>query len=297
MKTKSLLVAVAMILLACQPKKESLIENELSCATLDLCMPPPASSAPIMETVKFVPPNINDDAVEETSKPSVTNNDLTKNNKIIKDGSIAIKVKHVETAKKYMDAIVKAHHGYYENESFENNYSSLSYTLKVRVSSKQFNSFLKASENGEGEITNKNINARDVTEEYVDGETRLNSKRLFRARYNQLLEKALKVDDIMAIEENIRALQEEIESQEGHLKFLDDQVNYSTLEITLYSEKDIAKPIVVKETFLSRVKASLGSGWDMLVSLALWCVTQWPWYIPIVLLIVLIKRYIKKRKK
>ena len=258
---------------------------------------PACASPPIIETVKFVPPNINDDAVEETSKPSATTNSLTKNKKIIKDGSIAIKVKHVEKAKKYMDAIVKAHHGYYENESFENNYSSLSYNLKVRVPSKQFDSFLKASENGEGEITSKNINARDVTEEYVDGETRLNSKRLFRTRYNQLLEKAMKVADIMAIEENIRALQEEIESQEGHLKLLDDQVSYSTLEITLFYEKDIAKPTVVKETFLSRTKTSLGSGWDMLVGLALWCITQWPWYIPIVLLIILIKRYIKKRKK
>ena len=165
MKTKSLLVAIAMLLLACQPKKESLIENKISSAISDYSSEstPACASPPVLETVKFVPPNIHDDAAEETSKPSATNNGLTtKNKKIIKDGSIAIKVKHVENAKKYMDAIVKAHHGYYENESFENNYSSLSYNLKVRVPSKQFDSFLKASENGEGEITSKNINARDV---------------------------------------------------------------------------------------------------------------------------------------
>ena len=77
----------------------------------------------------------------------------------------------------------------------------------MRVPSKNFEALLKASEKAEREITNKNINARDVTEEYVDGETRLKSKKLFRTRYNQLLEKAVKVDDILAIEENIRVLQ------------------------------------------------------------------------------------------
>ena len=295
MKTKSLLVAVAMLLLACQPKKETEtnLNLELSSAISDVSYESVAacSAPPVLETVKFSPPNINDDVVEESTKSS------DKIKKIIKDGSISIKVKDVEASKKLMDAVVKSHNGYYENESFDNNYISLSYNLKVRVPAKQFDSFLNASQHAEGEIISKNINARDVTEEYVDGETRLNSKRLFRTRYNQLLQKALKVDDMMAIEENIRALQEEIESQEGHLKFLDDQVSYSTLEITLFFEKDITKPTIVKETFLSRAKISLVNGWDMVVSFVLWAVMQWPWYIILILLIVMIKRFIKKRKQ
>lgn len=48
-------------------------------------------------------------------------------------------------------------------------------SLKVRVPSKQFEPFTN-SEKGDGEIIAKNINARDVTEEYVDGEIRLTSK-------------------------------------------------------------------------------------------------------------------------
>ncbi len=299
MKTKSLLVAVALLLLACQPKKETESEMVFECNTLDLRDSEPACAmpAPINETVKFVPPVIKDDAVEENSQANASKNIESKNKKIIKDGSISIKVKAVEASKKRMDAIVALHHGYYENESYDNSYENISYTLKVRVPSKQFESFLKASENCEGVITNKNINARDVTEEYMDGETRLSSKRLFRNRYNQLLEKAFKVDDIMAIEEKIRALQEEIESQEGHLKFLDDQVTYSTLEINLFCEKDITKPTIIKETFLSRTKTSLSNGWEMLVSFVLGCVMAWPWFIVIIAVFVMITRFIKRRKK
>ena len=239
MKKQTLLVALTIIMIACQPKKEMETEVALDYTTSDITFSEPAacSPPPIRETVKFVPPVIKDDVVEETTESKNTKSQLLKNKKIIKDGSISIKVKNVEAAKKRMDAIIKSYDAYYENESFENNEAKVSYHLKIRVPSKQFEVFLKASEKGEGEIVFKNIDARDVTEEYVDGEIRLTSKKLFRNRYNQLLEKAGKVEDILAIEENIRTLQEEIESQEGQLKFLDDQVAYSTLEVYLFSEK------------------------------------------------------------
>jgi hypothetical protein len=300
MKTKTLLVAFAIIMMACQPKKEELTEIELNASCLDLSLAEPAACAPspaVHTTVKFVPPIIKDDAVEQNAPSSSTKRILTKHKKIIKDGNISIKVKNVELAKKRMDAIVKTYDAYYENESFENYEYKTAYSLKVRVPSKQFESFLQASEKGEGEIITKNINARDVTEEYVDGEIRLNSKKLFRTRYNQLLEKAGKVEDILAIEENIRTLQEEIESQEGQLKFIDDQVSYSTLEIMLFTEKTISKPTVSEDTFFQRFKTSLANGWNMLVNVILWCIMQWPWLIVVTILIVMVKVYLRRRRK
>lgn len=299
MKTKILLVAFAIIIMACQPKNEELSEIELNASCLDLSLSEPAACAPspaVHTTVKFVPPVIKDDAVEQNAPSAPTKSTLAKHKKIIKDGNISIKVKDVELAKKRMDAIVKTYDAYYENESFENYEYKTAYSLKVRVPSKQFESFLQASEKGEGEIITKNINARDVTEEYVDGEIRLNSKKLFRNRYNQLLEKAGKVDDVLAIEENIRTLQEEIESQEGQLKFLDDQVSYSTLEIMLFTEKVLPKTTISEETFFQRFKTSLENGWNMLVNCVLWCIMQWPWLIVMMVLIVMVKVYLRRRR-
>lgn len=291
-------MAFAIIMIACQPKNETEIENTLSAALMDLSFAPPAcSTPPVHTTVKFVPPVIEDDAVKQNVPSSSTKSTLTKHKKIIKDGNISIKVKDVELAKKRLDAIVKTYDAYYENESFENYEYKTSYSLKVRVPSKQFEPFLQASEKGDGEIIAKNINARDVTEEYVDGEIRLTSKKLLRNRYNQLLEKAGKVDDILAVEENIRTLQEEIESQEGQLKFLDDQVSYSTLEIMLFTEKVLPKPTISEETFFQRLKTSLANGWNMLVNCVLWCIMQWPWLIVGMVLIVMVKVYLKRRRK
>lgn len=300
MKTQSLFVAVAMLMLACQPKPitEDELSLEYSSALLDVSMSAPAcASPPNRETVKFVPPVIKDDAVETNAEPNAAKSLLLKNKKIIKDGSMSIKVKDVEVAKKRIDAIVKKYDCYYENEGFENFDFRVSYNLKIRIPAKQFEAVLKAAEQGDGELINKIINARDVTEEYVDGEIRLNSKKLFRNRFNQLLEKAGKVEDILAIDENIRTLQEEIESQEGQLKFLDDQITYSTLEVNLFCEKMVSKPTEIEDTFAKRFKLSLTNGWNTLVSFVLWCIMQWPWFILVIGVVVLFKLYLKRRKK
>ncbi len=297
MKTKSLLVAIAMLMLACQPKKEIEVALDYTTSDITLSEPAPGSPPPACETVKFLPPVIKDDAVEQNAPSTTNKTPIAKHKKIIKDGSISIKVNDVEVAKKRLDAVIKSHDAYYENESFLNHDLRVSYSLKIRVPANNFESLLKASEKGEGKIESKNINARDVTEEFVDGEIRLTNKKLFRNRYNQLLEKAGKVDDILAIEENIQTLQEEIESQEGQLKFLDDQVAYSTLEVYLFSEKDIAKPLVNEDTFFQRFKSSISNGWNTLVSFLLWCVMQWPWAVVIIILIVIIKIYLRRRRK
>ena len=44
---------------------------------------------------------------------------------------------------------------------------------------------------------------------------------------SQYSKKANRIEDIMAVQEKIQRLEEEIDSKEGRLKYLDDQVAYS----------------------------------------------------------------------
>ncbi len=287
-------MAVALLMLACQTKIENRenIENIMADSAVPaMCLemaPPP----PLTEMVKFTPPIIKDDAVEE-GKPIAKS--TTK--KIIKDGNVSIEVTVIEIAKSRMDSVLKKFGAYYEQEEFQNNEQRTSYNLKIRVPSKNFEHFLSAAEKGNGEITYKSINTRDVTEEYTDTEIRTNSKKTFRTRYNELLSKAGKVTDILEIEENLRVLQEEIESNEGRLKFLDDQVLYSTLDVYLFVPKEFAEPEKKQETFGKMINNSLGSGWESVITFILWSIKQWPWMIVILVFIFGLKRYLKKRKK
>jgi Holliday junction resolvase RusA-like endonuclease len=227
---------------------------------------------------------------------NLSNESTVKNKKIIKDGDISIKTNDIYASKKGIDNLLKKLNAYYESEKLQNDDQTISYYLKIRVPSDNFEKLIISIENGKDEIISKSIQAKDVTEEYIDIESRLTNKREYLKRYKELLSKASTVKDIIAIEENIRILQEEIESKEGRLKYLNDQVLFSTLDINLYKEKEFVYKPQPQDKFSERVKKSLSNGWKSVVEFVLWTITIWPYIILLLFAFFVIKRIIKKRK-
>jgi hypothetical protein len=215
--------------------------------------------------------------------------------KIIKDGSMTVRSRNIGDSKKAIDQLLKKLHAYYESEELLNNEQSTSYNLTIRIPSANFEGLIKSLENGSDEIESKSIQARDVTEEYVDIESRLKTKRDYLQRYKELLAKAGSVKDILTIEENIRALEEEIDSQQGRLKYLADQVAFSKLNISLYQQKAyIAQP---KNGFIASTKVALNTGWQSILGFALWLLSIWPYLIISLTGYLLIRRVLRLKNK
>lgn len=213
--------------------------------------------------------------------------------KIIKDGNITIKAHDINITKKRIDNLLKKWNAYYESEDLQNNDQIISYNLKIRIPAINFEKFILGIENGKDDIESKNIQTRDVTEEYVDIETRLANKRDYLKRYKELLSKASTVKDILAIEENIRALQEEIESKEGRLNYLSDQVSFSTLNINLYKNKDTSQH---QDSFLIRTKIAAKQGWTSIINFVLWTIGVWPYLLIISAAYFIFRRIFKKHQ-
>lgn len=216
--------------------------------------------------------------------------------KIIKDGSLNIKVDDLEKAKRHSDSLVAAFNGYYGSENIWNDDNATTYSLTVRIPAVSFEKFIAAMESGGGQVTNKSVNTRDVTTEFIDLESRLENKREYLARYRELLKQAKTVKDILEIEQQIRVIVEEIESSEGRLKYLSDQVSYSTLNMTLTKEKGYTFHPAVKGSFAERLKRSLHGGWNGLVSFALILIRLWPAWIILAAAVPLFRIYRRKRK-
>jgi predicted nucleic acid-binding Zn-ribbon protein len=96
-----------------------------------------------------------------------------------------------------------------------------------------------------GDVLNRNVVAEDVTEQYMDAEVRLKNARAVRDRLQQLLEKATKVEDSLAIEKELTRIGNEIETLEGKLKYLRDRAQYSTITVRFQPKaSDTVKPSV-----------------------------------------------------
>ena len=237
---------------------------------------------------------------EQISYTEDNRNKGTDKKKIIKDGRMGIKVSDLAKTKAKMDFLVKSQGGYYDSESLTNSDFESSYNLKVRIPGNNFEKFIAGIESEEGEILYKTVDARDVTDQFIDLETRLNTKRNYLIRYNELLKKAQAVKDILEIEEKVRGLEEEIDSTVGRLKYLSDQVDYSTLELTITKEKEFKYNPAQRDSFLEQLKQSISKGWYGFVDFILFLFNIWPFILVAGLMIYIWKRFkmrLKFRRK
>lgn len=266
-------------------------------------------------SVSFLPPKISESAAidsyevrEETSDELVskdnyketkkTNQSSSTVKKIIKNGNISIKTKDVNASKKQIDTVAKNLKAYYDKEDLDNNDQFISYSISIRVPAANFEKLVTALENGKDEITYKSIQSSDVTEEYYDVQGRLANKKAYLLTYKKLLSRANTIKDILAIEENIRVIQEEIDSQEGRLKYLNDQVDFSTLYLDIRQEKAFVYKAEEQDSFFERVKKSLSTGWTSLVDFLLVLVSIWPWIISISALLIFLRfKFLTRKKK
>jgi hypothetical protein len=101
--------------------------------------------------------------------------------------------------------------------------------IEVRVPREKFQVALTAIEQT-GEVLHRDIRAEDVTDRFVDMESRLRNARAMRQRLQQLLERA-PVKEAIEIERELGRVTAEIEVLEGKLKLLRDQIAFSTITV------------------------------------------------------------------
>jgi hypothetical protein len=204
--------------------------------------------------------------------------ETNENQKIIRTANLRYEVNNMETALTDIKDLLLTYQGDVENERQYSQSDRLTASLVVRVPAKDFEPFVDELLKGES--------IRRLEE-------RLKTKKQTMARYQELLQKAESVSDIINVEDKIRRLQEEIESQEGRLKYLSDQVDMSEVRINIY---EITKTTYVPDKsngFLPTVLRALHGGLQGIFVVLLWIVRLWPLW----LLYIIIRLIIKARKK
>ncbi len=82
-----------------------------------------------------------------------------------------------------------------------------------------------------GTVTRKELRAQDVSAQYTDLEIRIANLRALRVRLSALLSKATEVPQLLAIEKELGRVTMELESLEGKLRLLKNQVRFARLEL------------------------------------------------------------------
>ena len=255
---------------------------------------PPSAPAPISAAVvseKLLPDE--NGTNKEVYNPKKTD---TISKKIIKNGDMKIQVGDIKKAQNQVHELIKKNSAYIQKEEFQNTDMDDNLTLIIRVPHKNFDALINSFSDGIGTVLSKNISSSDVTEEYTDTAIKLANKKIYLEKYRDMLKSAATTKDMLEIQENIRELEDEIDVAEGRLRFIDDRVNYSTLNLYLYKEK-VRSSTTSKIGFGSRFMDSLTEGWNSFVSFLLGMVSLWPFILLIPIIIVLWRKWKSKKKE
>lgn len=216
--------------------------------------------------------------------------------KVIKNGDIRIQVGDIKKAQSQINDILNKNKAYIQKEQFQNTDTDDHLDLTIRVPHKNFDELVNSFSNGVGSVLSKNISSNDVTEEYTDISIKLANKKIYLEKYRDMLKSAATTKDMLEIQENIRELEDEIDVAEGRLRFIDDRVNYSTLEVSLYKEK-VRSSATSKIGFGSRFIDSLTEGWNGFVSFFLGIISLWPYFLLLPFIVFLWRKWKSRRNK
>lgn len=215
--------------------------------------------------------------------------------KIIKNGDMKIQVGDIKKAQSQVNEIIRKNSAYVQKEEFQNTDMDDNLTLIIRVPHKNFDKLVRSFSNGVGSVLSKNISSNDVTEEYTDVAIKLANKKIYLEKYRDMLKSAATTKDMLEIQENIRELEDEIDVAEGRLRFIDDRVNYSTLNLNLYKEK-VRSSATSKIGFGSRFADSVTEGWNSFISFLLGIISLWPFFLIIPVIVFIWRKWKSKNK-
>jgi hypothetical protein len=209
--------------------------------------------------------------------------------RIIKEGEISFETSDKDETRKIINKAVKESNAYIAQDNITDHSYRIENRITIRVPSEKFEDLLTRISEIAVELDSKNISATDITEEYVDVESRLKTKKELENRYKVLLQKARSVDEILKIEKQIGDIRTEIESIEGRYKYLNDRISYSTLTVVFYEKNrsDFG--------FSSKLGQGIKNGWENVLWVIIGLINLWPFLILLVTVVFIILR--KRRNK
>jgi primosomal protein N'' len=205
--------------------------------------------------------------------------------KLIKNGNVVFETDNLEKTKNHIENLVQKFDGYISSDSKNEYDNKVNYYLNIRIPAEHFDSILTGISKQISKFDSKEITISDVTEEFLDIESRLKNKKELEKRYLEILQQAKSVEDILNVERELGKLREEIEATEGRLNYLSNQVAFSTLAVSFYKKANS------ESSFFGKIGESFKNGFENLKSFFLAILAIWPFIILISIGFILIKKW------
>ena len=246
----------------------------IAIAVLVVCLLVPVSCASGPEEVETMPavmsPGREDMVYSETGAGVLP---ATEERMIVRTGDISLVVEDVVNARDEITQLAISLNGYVVSSRIWGEEQDRTGWISVRVSDEKFEQALTELRNLAVRVTSESTSSEDVTEQYVDLESRLKNAEATERQYLALLEKAEDVEDILRIYDSLSRVRAEIEQIKGRMQYLERTSSMSLISVHL-EPVTTTKPLVragwnALEAFKSAIRGIVIFG-QVLGTIVIW---------------------------
>ncbi|OZB96440.1 DUF4349 domain-containing protein [Paenibacillus sp. XY044] len=209
------------------------------------------------------------------------------NKKLIYKAHLVMEIQDYAQAQTEVRNMVTLSGGYIVNFSETDSASERGGTFILKVPASGFSSFLNRLEQMKHDSLQRSIEGQDVSEEYVDLQARLKAKQIMEEQYIAFMKKATKTSDLVSFAKELERVQEEIEQIKGRMRYIDQNVAYSTVELRIYQpEKTLpkAEPDRQQAPLGKRAGDALQGSMDVLTQMGQWIIVILSGAVPVLIL-------------
>ncbi|MFD1848737.1 DUF4349 domain-containing protein [Oceanobacillus bengalensis] len=174
--------------------------------------------------------------------------------------------------------------------------------ITARIPQGSFQDFIQLVEDGSSDVIESSVSGQDVTEEFVDLESRLKSKRVVEERLLSFMEQAEKTEDLLAISGDLSKVQGEIEEILGRMNYLQNKADLAT--VTIFMQENDLKLTGINEDELNtweKTKQQFLKSINFLIaafsSLFVFLIGNLPIFIPLIIVGVIVFFFIRKKRR
>jgi len=230
--------------------------------------------------------------IKVADQPSTTVPAMPDERKIIRNGEFTIDTDNPAEGQRKIASIAEGHGGFVVKSEISQSDSSngtdnprSTVSLVIRVPAAHFGAAVDEIRGIGKRVAQEKITGEDVTEQYIDLEARIKTKKALEAQFIEILKQAHNVRDALEVQTQVAEVRTEIEQLEGKRRFLENQSALSTITVTLRPPTPIvaANPTGI----LASIRESFGDGADLAVTIILGLVRFIILAIPVFVLILL----------
>lgn len=217
--------------------------------------------------------------------------------KIVKNATIRCQVSDYKKATERIEEIVKKTGAYFTTQSQTKSETTIENQVVVRVDNTKFEAFVKELSEMAQHVDSKHVYSEDVTAQYINTVARLKVKKETESKFYEILKQAHTVKDALEVQREINTIREEIDAAEGQLKYLEHQISFSVVTVEYYQQ--IADQNSNSDNSIgTRISQAITNGWHGFLSLIVFAVTLWPfWIVVAVFLFIIIKSAKRMRRQ